>query len=167
MPPLPTTDRADAQLGDQALQAAQDLRVRVARERQTAQALKEYLLAKGQPADAVEDGSRDSAFAWSVAHAEDDRAVLTFSGEVDYAVTARFRQALVDLAEAGAVHLALDLEDVTFIDSRGLSVLLHARRRVLRLGGSLRVIAVSPQVLRVLRVTGLHHLLLVDEPAAD
>ena len=44
-------------------------------------------------------------------------------------------------------------------------MLLHARRRVMRLGGSLTVIAVSPQVQRVLRVTGLHHLLLADPPA--
>ena len=166
--PLTTTSAASREIAafeDQALRAAQDLRVRVARERETVQALSEYLLAKGQPAEVVSADARDSAFAWTVAQAEDDRAVLVFSGEVDYAVTARFREALVDLAEAGAIHLALDLEGVTFIDSRGLSVLLHARRRVMRLGGSLTVIAVSPQVQRVLRVTGLHHLLLADPPA--
>jgi anti-sigma B factor antagonist len=161
--PVPLAEVEQAQVGDQALEAAQDLRVRVARERETVQALKEYLLAKGQPAEVVDADARDSAFAWSVAHAEGDRAVLVFSGEVDYAVAARFREALVDLAEAGAVHLDLDLDGVTFIDSRGLSVLLHARRRCLRQGGSLRVVAVSPQVLRVLRVTGLHHLLLAQD----
>jgi anti-anti-sigma factor len=108
---------------------------------------------------------RESAFAWDVTHVDGDRAGLAFRGEVDYAVTARFREALVELAEAGSTHLDLDLSGVTFLDSRGLSVLLHARRRVLRLGGSLRVVAVSPQVLRVLRVTGLHHLLLADDDA--
>jgi len=166
MQPFPSTSavpdaRPDsAGLGDHALEVAQDLRIRVARERQTVQALKEYLLAKGQPADSLRDNVRDSAFAWTASHAGGDRALLTFSGEVDYAVASRFRQALVDLAEAGIVHLDLDLEGVSFIDSRGLSVLLHVRRRVLRQGGSLRVVALSPQVQRVLRVTGLHHLLL-------
>ena len=110
--PITTTSAASreiAEFEDQALRAAQDLRVRVARERETVQALSEYLLAKGQPAEAVAADARDSAFAWTVAQAEGDRAVLVFSGEVDYAVTARFREALVDLAEAGAIHLALDL----------------------------------------------------------
>jgi anti-anti-sigma factor len=132
-----TTTAQDVEdgLADDALKAAQDLRVRVARERQTVQALSEYLLAKGQPAEVVAADGRDSAFAWDVASVDADRAVLVFSGEVDYAVTARFREALVDVAEAGAVHLDLDLAGVTFIDSRGLSVLLHARRRALRLGG--------------------------------
>ena len=150
-------------LAEQALGAAQDLRVRVARERQTAQALKEYLVAKGQPAEAVLEGARDSAFAWSIPDAVADRAVLSFSGEIDYAVAARFREALIDLAEAGVAHLDLDLEGVTFLDSRGLSVLLAARQRALRQGGSLQVVATSPQVLRVLRLTGLHHLLLASD----
>jgi anti-anti-sigma factor len=165
LPSLPLASAVEPAAGtdEEALEAAQDLRVRVARERETVQALKEYLLAKGQPAEVVEADARDSAFAWSIAHADDDRALLVFSGEVDYSVAARFREALVDLAEAGAVHLDLDLEGVTFIDSRGLSVLLHARRRCVRFGGSLRLIAVSPQVLRVLRVTGLHHLLLATD----
>ena len=164
LPSVPTTaaPELDPGAGEQALEAAQDLRIRVARERETVQALKEYLLAKGQPAQVVDADARDSAFAWSIAHADDDRAVLVFSGEVDYSVAARFREALVDLAEAGAVHLDLDLEGVTFIDSRGLSVLLHARRRCVRFGGSLRLVAVSPQVMRVLRITGLHHLLLAE-----
>ncbi len=137
---------------------ADDLRIRVARERQTAQALKEYLRAKGQP---VEQDA-DAAFAWSVAHDDGDRAVLTFSGEVDVAVSERFRAALTDLAEAGTVHLDLDLDAVTLLDSYGLSILLHVRTRVLRQGGSLRVIALSPQVRRLLDTTGTRALLLPE-----
>ena len=163
-PPAPRAGTTDPDvLAADALGAAQDLRVRVARERQTVKALKEYLLAKGQPEEVVATGARDSAFAWSVAQAGDERALLTFSGEIDYAVAARFRQALTDLAEAGAVHLDLDLDGVTFLDSRGLSVLLAARQRALRQGGSLQVVALSPQVLRVLRLTGLHRLLLAED----
>lgn len=157
-PSLPVPRRG-SDLVDQAdpsLDVAEDLRERTARERATAQALKDYLLTHGQAAGDVADG----ALAWTVAHAEGDRAVVTISGELDHVVGERFRQALGDLAEAGTLHLDLDLEAVTFLDSRGLSVLLQARRRVVRQGGSLRVVALSPQVRRVLRITGLHHLLL-------
>ena len=138
---------------------AQDLRVRVERERQQAQLLVDYLRDHGQQ---VDDHAADSAFAWSVAHDDDDRAVLTFSGDLDVAVAQRFRQALIDLMEAGSVDLDLDLAEVSFLDSHGLSVLLHARKRVVRQGGSLRVTALSPQVRRVLETTGTHDLLLVE-----
>ena len=137
---------------------AQDLRHRVEAERQQAQLLKDYLREHGQR---VDQNAGDSAFAWSVAHGEDDRAVLTFSGDLDVAVAQRFRQALIDLAEAGTLHLDLDLAGVTFLDSHGLSVLLHARKRVVRQGGSVRVIALSGQVRRVLETTGTHSLLAV------
>ncbi len=119
--------------------------------------LRDYLRDHGRPVDVP---TADSAFAWTVAHAEDDRAVLTFSGELDVYVAHRFRNALVDLAEAGTVDVDLDLEGVTCLDSHGLSVLLHARVRALRQGGSLRVIALSGQVERVLETTGTRDLLL-------
>ena len=135
---------------------AVDLRIRVDRERQTAQVLQDYLREHGQPVDVA---PVDGAFAWSVAHGDDDRAVLSFSGELDVSVAQRFRQALVDLAEAGTLHLDLDLDGVTFLDSHGLSVLLNARKRVMRQGGSLRVVALSPQVQRVLETTGTRALL--------
>lgn len=146
LPPLTTSD------------PAQDLRGRVQRERQTAQVRKEYLRDHGQP---VDQSVGDRPFAWSVAHGNDDRAVLTFSGDLDVAVARRFRQALIDLAEAGTLHLHLDLDlaAVAFLDSHGLSVLLHARKRVVRQGASLRVIALSPQVQRVLETTGTQSLL--------
>jgi anti-anti-sigma factor len=143
---------------------AVDLRMRVERERETAQALKDYLRDHGQ---AVAADDHDGAFAWSVAHGDDDRAVLTFSGELDVYVAHRFRDALVDLAEAGTVHLDLDLGAVTFLDSHGLSVLLHAHTRALRQGGSVHVIALSPQVERVLETTGTRDQLKVRLHAGD
>lgn len=138
--------------------AAQDLRVRVDRERQTAQALKDYLHAHGRP---LETEVADGAFAWTVAHCDSDRAVLTFSGELDVYVAHRFRDALADLAETGTVHLDLDLHHVTSLDSHGLSVLLSARNRVVRQGGSLRVVALSAEVQQVLDRTGTAETLLV------
>lgn len=144
-----------APTADSTADVAADLRGRVERERQTAQALKEYLAAHGASVEVA-----DGAFAWTVAHGDHDRAVLTFSGELDVYVAHRFRDALIELAEAGTVHLDLDLEGVTFLDSHGLSVLLHARKRLVRQGGSVRVVALSPQVERVLETTGTRAMLL-------
>ena len=45
---------------------------------------------------------------------------------------------------------------MTFSDASGLAVLIGTGRRARRLGGFLRLAAVSPQVDRVLDITGLH-----------
>ena len=49
----------------------------------------------------------------------------------------------------------LDLTDVEFIDSTGLSVLLNALRRVTRAGGRIALVCTNPTVLRLFEITKL------------
>jgi anti-anti-sigma factor len=51
--------------------------------------------------------------------------------------------------------LVLDMTDVTFIDSTGLSVLLNALRRITRAGGRLALVCTNPTVLRLFEITRL------------
>ncbi|WP_019632089.1 STAS domain-containing protein [Actinomadura atramentaria] len=59
----------------------------------------------------------------------------------------------------GPPRLALDLADVPFCDSYGLSALVYAAKRVRAAGGSLRVEAASRQVRSLIRRCGLDCLL--------
>ncbi|KOG36840.1 hypothetical protein ADK34_00090 [Streptomyces viridochromogenes] len=59
--------------------------------------------------------------------------------------------------EAGR-GLALDLSEVTFCDSTGLNTLLRARQRALKEHRSLTITAASPQVIRLLEITGADRL---------
>lgn len=52
-------------------------------------------------------------------------------------------------------ELTLDLGGVTFMDSSGIAVLLGAYRRQISGDGSVRVIGVRPQPMKVLRAAGL------------
>ena len=50
----------------------------------------------------------------------------------------------------------IDLEDVDFIDSTGLGVLVGALRRARAANGDVRLVCTNPRILKVFEATGLH-----------
>ena len=87
--------------------------------------------------------------------ADGDQGTVVLTGEIDLATQANLRTVLTDLVVAGQIHLVVDLAGVSFIDSTGLGVLIGARRRVHALHGSVRLVNVNDQVMRVFEITGL------------
>ncbi len=84
-----------------------------------------------------------------------DRTVVVVSGEVDLS-NAHEVECEVSDAIAGAAAVALDLNDVTYLDSRGLQLLLRLAER--HLHGSLDlVIVAAPRSIafELLQVTGI------------
>ena len=75
-------------------------------------------------------------------------------GELDADNCHRLVELLPVLADGSAV-IDLDLAQVTFIDSSALSALLKLKSSVEQTGGSMLVSSISPQVERVLDITGL------------
>ncbi|WP_426361737.1 STAS domain-containing protein [Streptomyces sp. E-08] len=83
-------------------------------------------------------------------------AAATVSGELDVASATFLRTALLKALE-GCVEggsVTLDLSQVTFCDSTGLNVLLRARRWALGEHRALTIRAASPQMSRLLELTG-------------
>jgi anti-sigma B factor antagonist len=80
--------------------------------------------------------------------------VVTVAGEIDIATAARLRERLFELA-AGGRPLVADLDQVRFIDSAGLAVLVGAAKRAAAQGGSLHVVCARPKVRQLFRLTGL------------
>ena len=79
-------------------------------------------------------------------------AVLLVKGEVDMATAPQLAACLADHTDR---NLVVDLSEVPFLDSSGISVLVHARQ-ILRNGGhTLRVTGEQENVRTVLEVTGL------------
>jgi anti-sigma B factor antagonist len=89
--------------------------------------------------------------------------VVTVAGEIDMANADDLQSYLSSVAETHNL-VALDLSTVTFIDSTGLNALIRTYR-LLEPGGSLLVLAPSPQVSRVLEVTGLDRLFRISGSA--
>jgi anti-sigma B factor antagonist len=87
---------------------------------------------------------------------------VELAGELDSASAPALRERLLSLLRPGSSRLFVDLSRVSLCDASGLAVLVGISRRAQRLGGFLRLAAVSPQADQVLRITGLHRYLPVS-----
>jgi anti-anti-sigma factor len=91
----------------------------------------------------------------------DGVAVVSVEGEVDLVTSEQLRGALLDaLEESGRV--TVDLTGLTFIDSSGLSALVDAHRRARDAGGVLILRNPTPMLRRLLDITRLESLLVVE-----
>lgn len=81
-------------------------------------------------------------------------AIAEVTGDIDMSTVAGLRERLFVLADSGD-PLIIDLNQVTFIDSTGLGVLVNAARRAGRHGGRLHAVCSMPQPRRLLWLTGV------------
>lgn len=81
--------------------------------------------------------------------------IVSVTGEIHVSSAPRFHEALDDVIENGDGKLVLDLSDVEFIDSTGLSVLLNALRLVNQRQGHMALVCSNPTVLRLFEITSL------------
>jgi anti-sigma B factor antagonist len=81
--------------------------------------------------------------------------VIAVDGELDLSAAPELRDAIGAAIGRGATTVVVDLNEVTFIDSTAIGVLLAARQRLLRSGGSLEVVCTEPNVVRVLEIVGM------------
>jgi anti-anti-sigma factor len=90
-------------------------------------------------------------------------ARLVVKGEIDIATSARLHEQIERLSAEDAEIVVFDLERVTFIDSTGLGVLLHANER---LGPRLRIVP-GRAVVRLLEITATRDKLPIIDPCPD
>jgi anti-sigma B factor antagonist len=85
---------------------------------------------------------------------EQGYAIVAPAGEIDIATVSRLREQLFELAASGR-PLVADLDQVSFIDSAGLSVLVGTANRAAAHGGSLYAACARPKIRKLFRLTGL------------
>jgi anti-sigma B factor antagonist len=98
---------------------------------------------------------------------EGDRTVVSVGGEIDVYTAPKLREQLVDLVNAGQYHLVVDMEDVEFLDSTGLGVLVGGLKRVRAHEGSLRLVCTQERILKIFRITGLTKVFPIHDSVAD
>jgi anti-sigma B factor antagonist len=92
----------------------------------------------------------------------DQVPVVRVVGEVDLATASELESRLAEVStDSGSV--IVDLSEVTFLDSTGLSVLVAAWKRICEPDeqASFRLVVARPAIKRVLDVTGLVHIFAV------
>jgi anti-anti-sigma factor len=86
---------------------------------------------------------------------EGDETIIAVSGELDLAAADQLSEAIADAEKSTSERIVVDLEDLSFMDSAILNVLLMARRRARDNRNRLRfVLSRHDQVKRILSVTG-------------
>jgi anti-sigma B factor antagonist len=93
--------------------------------------------------------------------------VVAVSEVVDIATSAELRKYLADLIQGGANSLVLDLSDVRYLDSTGLTVLVETFRLLGGQSGTMVVVCGQSLVRRVLEVTGLDRAFAVRDTLAE
>lgn len=92
--------------------------------------------------------------------------VLTVTGEIDLGTVDILRNAVTDALQADSSDLIIDLDEVSYIDSTGLGVLVGTYKRLADRQRSLTVRCSKPQVLRLFEITGLTGLFEIDRTAS-
>jgi anti-sigma B factor antagonist len=81
--------------------------------------------------------------------------VITVGGECDMNAAPSLGVAVEAAFRRGASTIVVDLNEVTFIDSTAIGILLAARERLRRLGGDFEVVCEVPAVTRILEIVGV------------
>src|SRR4051794_13383610 len=84
----------------------------------------------------------------------DGQTVIAAVGEVDAASADVLRSAIFEVVDGGQSNVAVDMSDVSFIDSSGLRVLIAGYKAAEAAGGALTVQSPSDAVVRLLEITG-------------
>ena len=95
---------------------------------------------------------------------QDKRLTIALKGEIDHHSakdTMRIIGNKIDIYLP--MVCVLDFRDVTFMDSSGIAIVIHAIRRMRELRGVVRVENVPPQPMKVLKASGMERSVVSEE----
>ena len=94
----------------------------------------------------------------------DTAVTVVIAGELDHCAAPQIRQMLDDLLQDPMLmHLTLDLENLTFMDSSGIGVLLGRLRILQARGGTMSVQNMQPPVEKLFRLSGMHRVIGIEK----
>src|SRR5690625_2822700 len=87
---------------------------------------------------------------------KEDVLIVRLSGEIDHHEAKIFRESWQrQLTKSHIKHVILNMEDVTFMDSSGIGVILGRYKEVVQLGGELIICSLQPAIKRMFELSGL------------
>jgi len=80
--------------------------------------------------------------------------VVKIVGSLDHYTISRFRSVITDLVGRGHKNVVLDLSQVDFMDSGGMSCVIFGLKRLSEMGGRLFLARINPRITRKLEISG-------------
>jgi anti-sigma B factor antagonist len=99
----------------------------------------------------------------------EDAQTLTLAGrgEIDFATLDTLTSELVKAANSDVETVVVDLQQVTYIDSSGLGVLVGAHKRLKAQGRALVLRVADAEMIKLLKLTGLDQLFALEMPYGE
>ena len=92
------------------------------------------------------------------------RLTVALTGEIDHHCAKKYIQSITGKIEAYTPEVCiLDFQDVTFVDSSGIAVVINALRCMSQIDGKLELANISEQPMRVFRASGIDKLVDIME----
>lgn len=89
---------------------------------------------------------------------------IVLSGEIDHHYAKVYIENITSKIEVYAPSVCiLDFQDVTFMDSSGIAVVINALRCMTRLGGDLLLEGLSEQPLKIFKMAGIEKIVKIRE----
>lgn len=93
-----------------------------------------------------------------------DVLIVRLSGELDHHEAELLRKDWQEnMYSTGIKHVVVNLQNVSFMDSSGLGVVLGRYKEVLQLGGEMVVCNISPAIERLFEMSGLFKIIRLEE----
>lgn len=86
---------------------------------------------------------------------QDGHTLLAIAGEIDVYTAPKLRDKITELVNAGHHSLILDMENVDFLDSTGLGVLVGGLKKIRAQDGTMALICSQDRLLKIFKITGL------------
>lgn len=95
---------------------------------------------------------------------DNGQLTVALTGEIDHHRAKDCIQAITAKIEAYTpVVCVLDFQEVTFVDSSGIAVVINALRAMTRIEGQLILSGIAPQPMKVFRASGIDQLVQIRE----
>lgn len=95
--------------------------------------------------------------------AEKHASVVRLPAKMVMAQTPTYRAAILDYINQGHTRLVIDMSNLDYIDSSGLSVLISARKQAMSYQGNIVLLNPKSSVRALIELTRLHHIMDIYE----
>lgn len=95
---------------------------------------------------------------------DNGKLTVALTGEIDHHRAKGYIQAILSKIEAYTPSICiLDFQEVSFMDSSGIAVVINALRSMARIEGKLELIGLGTQPMKVFRTSGIDKLVEIKE----
>ena len=89
---------------------------------------------------------------------------IALTGERDHHCAKHYIQSMSSKLEAYKPKICiLDFQEVTFMDSSGIAVVINTLRNITKIDGKLEIFGLKPQPLKVFRASGIEKIVNIKE----